>query len=565
MPEENGVCAIVPSDQDGFQPHVYGMGILVNKREIITCAHVINQVLGPSWQTYSEEAVVRICFPLAEGSPCIHGSVDRRRWFAPGEPGSGSLSDIAVIQLSEDAPSAVGRAVLKKHVEHNEVEVFGFREKDLPDGGWRSHPQGEWATDYEIGGPLPGGRAQINGLLTTGAAVEKGYSGAGVYDLRGDAVVGMIVEADREKERRIAQFIDVPSLEKALGIAGTAGPASPLSGRQRTVPLALVTQAKKMKLEIEASLEKIVESMSAPDPDAGLTTYLESLLADDNLRTAFGLPKAAEKARVLFDLVSSAEPSMQPFLGILAQRINHLLWRLEFTLDTIPGEWPEKAKVVSRAVRSICEPYLLARQPTLLDLSAALELEGDLKAFNESAPDPTLYAVLRAFDHAQSHVLPVEHERIERVRTLALDFLANYLESLVAGRRQVDDSSNAWWAVRTGLRAGGARFRDLLPRVAAKFNDVKVPPADVARLAAVPEIYKPISTASYTLSNVQDIFESRLPMDAALVERMHGIITAMAERLLATPPSRQLYLASVHQEGLRNFLDYIEDQKLPVT
>src|SRR6266545_4528352 len=126
-------------------------------------------------------------------------------------------------------------------------------------------------------------------------------------------------------------------------------------------------------------------------------------------------------------------------------------------------------------------------------------------------------------------------------------------------------SSQAGGRWTTARTHGGLCGRDLLPRVAAKFNDVKVPPADVARLAAVPEIYKPISTASYTLSNVQDIFESRLPMDAALVERMHGIITAMAERLLATPPSRQLYLASVHQEGLRNFLDYIEDQKLPVT
>ena len=37
MSEKSGVCTIVPRGQDGFRPHVFGMGILVDDREIVTC------------------------------------------------------------------------------------------------------------------------------------------------------------------------------------------------------------------------------------------------------------------------------------------------------------------------------------------------------------------------------------------------------------------------------------------------------------------------------------------------------------------------------------------------
>ena len=38
----------------------------------------------------------------------------------------------------------------------------------------------------------------------------------------------------------------------------------------------------------------------------------------------------------------------------------------------------------------------------------------------------------------------------------------------------------------------------------------------------------------------------------------------MLHRLLTTQRDNQLYLASVHYEGLRNYLDYVVDQKLGV-
>jgi hypothetical protein len=47
---KNGVCVIVPQDQEGFRPQAFGMGILVKSFEVVTCARVIEAALGAEWQ-----------------------------------------------------------------------------------------------------------------------------------------------------------------------------------------------------------------------------------------------------------------------------------------------------------------------------------------------------------------------------------------------------------------------------------------------------------------------------------------------------------------------------------
>ena len=212
MLQESGVCAIVPREQNGFRPTVHGMGILVNDREIVTCAHVIDEALGQGWQESPTPAIVRVCFPLLEPCEWRDGSVDKERSLPD--------KDIAVIRLREGekerAHPSVGCATFRKYVVDNKVRAYGFRGEETK-GRWASHPFGEWA-DGIIVGPQPGGRAQFEGLRQTGARVEKGYSGAGVYDLEQNALVGMIVEKDRDSEKKIAQIIDANLLQKTLGV-----------------------------------------------------------------------------------------------------------------------------------------------------------------------------------------------------------------------------------------------------------------------------------------------------------------------------------------------------------
>lgn len=559
MSDKSGVCAIIPLNQKTYQPEVIGMGILLDDREVVTCAHVVDKVLDKNWHLKPTPGRIRICFPLADGVPYIDGTVDKERWFPqipPGLAGRGEVSDVAFIQLDDVAPSSAERAVLAGHVKNQVADAFGFRGTETKEG-WLSHPYGEWVSG-KITGSLPGGRAQFDGTNAIGAAIERGYSGAGIYVTVSDNVVGMIVEKDQTL--KIAQFIDVQSLNKARGKTSTAK----VVGRHQA-PATLVSQTRTKKAEIEEYLRTIGATLPFPDSDTDLLSYLKPILNNDDetahrLRDAFKLPKAVEASRSLYTLVASKEPSMQLSLGVLAQRLNHLLWRFVETLKFIPEDWAQEYIQLCDILRTICEPYLMAKQPTLRDISAALRMSKDLSAFTESAPDPTLYAVLRSFSGAGSR-----SDAGLSDRDVALNYLFDYVSKLLSGDRQIDDSSNAWWAVRTGIWQDDARFRNLLVGVARKYYDITVPRAEVSRLAAVPEIYTPIRTSSYTLSNAQAIVERDRELDQALKDQLRKVIYRMLERLLKTPLSKQLYLASVHHEGFRNYLDYVADQEEVVT
>ncbi len=221
MVELNGVCAIVPREQEGFRPRVFGMGVLVNDHELVTCGHVIDAAVGEGWLSQPGDAVVTVCFPFAHGMSCVDGTVDRKRYFPPGQSEEGRLTDIAVVRLNRQAPTSIGRAVLQGHVNDGVVKIYGFRRKKLHSGGWESHPDGE-IVESKVLGSLPGGRVYFEGLRDSGATVEPGFSGAGVYDPRQRSFVGMVVQASVETERNDAQFIDAASMTKALGYRSAA-------------------------------------------------------------------------------------------------------------------------------------------------------------------------------------------------------------------------------------------------------------------------------------------------------------------------------------------------------
>jgi hypothetical protein len=560
MAATDGICVIVPAGQNHFRPQVFGMGILVGEREILTCAHVVNAALGDDWFQQPGDGTVRVCFPFVKRHPCFDGTVDRKRWF-PGD--NEEMADIAVVQLGSDAPASAGCAILRSHASDMMVKIYGFRGTALPDGQWRSHKEGEWV-EGKILEKLPEGRGQFDGLRQTGGTIEKGFSGSGLYNRITDAVVGMAVESDKDKERKIAQFIDVPSLQGVFeNVMDSPPPVR--SGGMRTAPEPSLSKTKEKKQEIENYLLQIGGMLPPANPDDGLLALVRSIVFDSpaavSLRAAFGFPASPEKMRPLLEMVAAGEPSTSQFLGIWAHRIDQVLWRYGYTLEYM--EQPSAAGFLesSAALRTICAPHLEARQPTLSDIAAVLQFSSDLKAFTESAPDPTLFAVMRAFRHTHG-------DKIAKAETdsgLALDFLFEYLREVEEGKRTIDDSSNAWWALRIGMCRGQVRFRDLLESVVGKFGDIRVPSEEVSRRSALPEIYRPVRIISYTLSNVQAIMECDRAIPEEMKDRLHEVISTMLDRLLKTPRSNHLYLASVHQEGLRNYLDYLKDQGIAVT
>ena len=330
MSQENGVCAIVPSKQDGLN-HVVGMGILVAKREVVTCAHVITALLGENWQSLARP-VVHVFFPFAPGMSRL-GVADKSR-YVPEESRSGKITDVAVIVLDKDAPSSVGLATLREHVVDSSVKLFGFPRQELSDGSWQSHPKGRTVAGTLIA-PLPGGRVQFNGRQTK-RLVTKGYSGAGLYDPKRACVVGMIVELDTDgsntgrsgRRALLGQGRHQATSPSALATRGDA---------KRTVRKATFDQVIAKKREIEDYLRKITDLLPAPAPGSRFVTLLKELLnaADAPapiLRSAFGFPEDSDASVMLVTIVSSSEVSMLPVQSVLAERLDQLLSRLGFTL-----------------------------------------------------------------------------------------------------------------------------------------------------------------------------------------------------------------------------------------
>ncbi|MEZ5402178.1 MAG: SUMF1/EgtB/PvdO family nonheme iron enzyme [Bryobacteraceae bacterium] len=262
MADTDGVCAIIPRDQKGLRPRVLGMGILVSEREVVTCAHVADKAKDFRGR-------IRLCFPFADGQPCAGGRIDEARYFRPGRTADGALGDVAVIVLDEDAPAPAVR--LSSPSPGSRAKSYGFRAKETGSGEWKSHPDGEWASGV-VTGPLPGGRVQFEGLRQTGARVEPGFSGGGVFDPVQDAVVGMVVESDREPERKMAQLISAASLGRALGFTLGRDPQPP----SRAWELAYVQRlrdAVERKAKLYSPLEGIADVRPEAEPDRMLDPW----------------------------------------------------------------------------------------------------------------------------------------------------------------------------------------------------------------------------------------------------------------------------------------------------
>jgi AAA ATPase-like protein len=328
----------------------------------------------------------------------------------------------------------------------------------------------------------------------------------------------------------------------------------------------VLKQAETQRARIETYLRRIANFLPATKHDADLLVFISPILTQDkgrnkSLRRAFGFPAKVQLSRKLHGLLASPEPSLRPLISVCAQRIYQFAWRLKATVREIDASWREDVMPRIEAAQRICEPHLVAKWPTLLDLSGALKSQSDFTPIIESAADPTLFAVLRAFGYnEEDQPLAVKESELKELQQSALEFLFRYLQDVIEKKRSVDDSSNIWWAVRVGLCEGDERFLKLIDSIAEGFRKTIVPGPQIQTRSVVPEIYKDVRTASYTLSNIQAILEAGVKIDDASLESLKKILQVMINVLVKTPHSTNLYLASAHYEGLRNYVDYSEDQ-----
>ncbi len=150
-----------------------GGGVWVGGRWVLTCAHVIG----------AEPRTVMVRFTFAGGEP-VPARVASQGWLAEQD------GDLALLELDRAPPAAAQPAPLRpaRAVTGHACAAYGYPAG--LDGGVWSEP--------EITGQTAD-RLQLTAQVTQGHQIERGFSGAGLFDTETGAVVGLVVTRDRGK------------------------------------------------------------------------------------------------------------------------------------------------------------------------------------------------------------------------------------------------------------------------------------------------------------------------------------------------------------------------------
>src|SRR6266508_401883 len=184
---------------------VVGGGFLVGTDQVLTCAHVVTQILGEK-ETVQSGAVagrrVLLDFPHLPAAGPLEAEVLAEGW-APLEEDYG---DIAVLRLAHVPESAVPAPLRRPPtLDGHRFSVHGF-----PLG-----PGGGYATGILRGRRGPHGRwVQMEDVKTEGAAITEGFSGCPVWDVDLEAVVGTVVSKYQEEGAKIGSMIPVEEIER---------------------------------------------------------------------------------------------------------------------------------------------------------------------------------------------------------------------------------------------------------------------------------------------------------------------------------------------------------------
>ncbi|MQS36218.1 nSTAND1 domain-containing NTPase [Streptomyces katsurahamanus] len=177
-----------------------GAGFLTRRDEVITCAHVVTMALGLRHDaTDRPTGRLWVDFPLAE--PGLKVAARIESWTPVGADGTG---DIAVLRLLTDAPPKARVARLVENVAgpDRRVRTFGFPNR---------HDDGTWSVGW-LRGRQGTGWFQYDTDPASQHRVERGFSGAPVWDVDEGGVVGMVVAADSRSSVRTAYVIPTEKL-----------------------------------------------------------------------------------------------------------------------------------------------------------------------------------------------------------------------------------------------------------------------------------------------------------------------------------------------------------------
>lgn len=197
---EQGIVRIVKLTGDGGEKgltldHV-GMGMLLDERTIVTCAHVVNAALG--LYMYKAEppedgASVMVTFPLlGDQETAIACVLD---WSSPGRNGL----DCAILKLESPAPERAGHTILSiippEDLEGAELSVYGSLGPEHPGSHNNAHLLGEVGAQWS--------QLEVAGRF----GVQPGFSGGAVWDRNQKTSIGILVARQTGTKGTTAYFL----------------------------------------------------------------------------------------------------------------------------------------------------------------------------------------------------------------------------------------------------------------------------------------------------------------------------------------------------------------------
>lgn len=171
----------------GERGEVAGAGVLIGKRWVLTCRHVIKDLPSDN-----------ICLSFFSDELETNYKSDVLFQASEREP------DIAILKLEDEAPScaSIGKLAVKENFDGIKLKACGFS----------SGKEGEWVSLTEMGIVNPYLYHQINGSSSTGYKIDEGFSGTPVFDAKSYDIVGIIVSKERRPDVLSGCFISVKSI-----------------------------------------------------------------------------------------------------------------------------------------------------------------------------------------------------------------------------------------------------------------------------------------------------------------------------------------------------------------
>ncbi|TDU02111.1 trypsin-like peptidase [Streptomyces sp. 846.5] len=220
-----------------------GGGVYLSARSVLTCAHVVNDVLGrpPFHQAPPQDAWIEVAFPGAPAAPRIKGKVST--WIPARRPGQQLAlaavkgdrtwaGDLALLTLSDDPPAQV------RAIDWRPMKV-GMSVRSWYGGGE------EFTFAEALVRSIDADVALLDGDLR-GAAIGPGYSGGPLWCQSQQAAVGLVLGVIPQASSTFAvdqvvrRSLAVPwqEIERALtaqtGGSGAVSSTGPGTGDRRS-------------------------------------------------------------------------------------------------------------------------------------------------------------------------------------------------------------------------------------------------------------------------------------------------------------------------------------------